>query len=114
VEILQNRVDNDFGVAQSQVPAAKMVANQIQIGLNNNIFDQSDLPNLTAFANYLLDGETPTKSTIAKDQNGKDKYFSFIDTKMQERFDKLNTKINQKKIELSKPQTSTTPCADNH
>lgn len=108
-KIVNYKIERDYEMGYAQVDNAKKVVGDIQFGLNTNLFRESDLPNLTEFANYLLDGTMPTIETEITNKDGSKSLVERTDYVKVKRFDSIKAEISKKRISLNKQETCS-PC----
>ena len=70
------RINNDYNTAESQLSAVPNVLNKVQYAIDNKLISTD----LTAFANYLLDGRSPTYVGTYTNKSGQVEVREYTDT----------------------------------
>jgi RHS repeat-associated protein len=105
---ITNNVEDDVNTATKQGRLySKNVFVDLKIALDNNILPSSYINNsdLTAFANYLLNGETPKKAYTLKNAQGEE-YFPVDQRKLHD-FQIFDASLQKKKADLNNKRTET-------
>jgi RHS repeat-associated protein len=104
-----NHVDEDFELGRSQLPEARKVLNDIQFGLDNNVFAPADLNDLYDYANFELDGTKPQRQIVVGHTKTGGEITGYIDDNQKlKRFYRISDNIIKRRNELTKPVTNET------
>ena len=93
-----------------QLSAALNAINDVQFALDNNLIASSHFGNVSALADFLLDGKVPTRYGTYKNEKGESVFHEWTDTYRLKVFQDIKAAIAKKKEDQAKSSQSNNKC----